>query len=144
MSNYFPCSRALLELELQALDCDDARVSFRRQRDLLRQRVAAAGDELQRRAVAGELAGLMKRWTRFVIETLTAEALGDARPGRENVRTWQRTLFGKSCASARLARYAKEARSGGGRGEPVQLPDAVEHEARELFARYLERFRTLD
>ena len=144
MLNHFPRSLALLDFELRALDRDDDRVNFRRERDLLRQRVSAAGDELQRRAVAGELAGLMKRWSGFIIETLTAEALGDARPGREHVRTWQRTLFGKSCASARLARYAQEARSGGGRGDPVQFADAVEQEAREIFVRYLERFRTRD
>jgi hypothetical protein len=144
MSKHFPRSRALLDFELRALDRGEDRVNFRRERDLIRQRVAAAGDELQRRAVAGELAGLMKRWSGFVIETLTAEALGDARPGREHVRTWQRTLFGKSCASGRLARYAQAARSGGGRGEPVQLADAVEDEARALFVRYLERLRALD
>ena len=68
MSKHFPRSRALLDFELRALDRGDDRVNFRRERDLIRQRVAAAGDELQRRAVAGELAGLMKRWSGFVIE----------------------------------------------------------------------------
>ncbi|WP_323004833.1 hypothetical protein [Denitromonas sp.] len=140
---HFARARARLDFELRDLDLNDDRVNFRRERQLLRQRVAAAGDELQRRAVAGEVAGLMKRWSGFVIETLTAEALGEARPGREHVRAWQRTLFGKSCASGRLARYAQEARSGGGRGEPVQLPETVEQEARRLFAYYIERFRAL-
>ena len=140
----FERAKMILDLELCDLDLDDDRVNFRRELQLLRQRVAAAGDNaLQRRVVAGEVSGLAKRWRGFVITALTEEALGDARPGREHVRAWQRAIFGKSCASGRLAQYAQEARSGGGRGEPVQLPEAVEEEAKQLFDRYIERFRAI-
>lgn len=108
-----------------------------------RRRVALAADEIQRRAAAGALGGLVKRWDAFVIATLTADILGDARPGRERVRDWQRATFGKSCASSALARYAQEARTGGGRGEAVTVPQPIEQQTVALFQQYAQRFRDL-
>lgn len=137
----FKAARKRLNEELR--EPIDDRVNFRRELVLHRQRIAAATDDKQRRALAGELGGLVKRWAAFVIEQLTVAILGDRRPGRERVRAWQKTMFGKSCASKALAIYAEEARSGGGRGDLVEVPAEVEAEAQRLFARYIQRFRDL-
>lgn len=137
----FKTAREVLDFQLRELV--DDRVNYRAELALLRERIAATSDEIQRRALAGELGGLMKRWSGFVIAELTATILGAQRPGRERVRAWQKTVFGKSCASSALARYSETGRSGGGRGEPLVVPEAVEQAAKALFVRYVKRFKDL-
>lgn len=116
--------------------------TFYTELEFLRRRVALADSEDERRSIAGQIGGLVKRWKGFIIAELTVAVLGvDAQPGRERVREWQKAVFGKSCSSMRLAAYAKTARSGGGRGEPVKVPAGVEVQAREVFDKYASRLK---
>ncbi|WP_273428918.1 hypothetical protein [Chitinibacter tainanensis] len=84
----------------------------------------AAGDSCEMRAAAAAYGGLVKRWRRYVIQQLTEAAFLGLDTSRVKVREWQLGCFGQSLASAELARYAKPARSGGGRVD-ASLPQAV-------------------
>lgn len=74
------------------------------------------------RSATAIFGGRIKIWHQFLVEILTARAFMGIDQSRHFVRAWQRATFGRSVASARLARYAEVARSGGGRRESVEGP----------------------
>ena len=95
-----------------------------------------SGDLRATRAAAAAYGGVVKRWRGWLIEQITAETLHGCDTSRDRVREWQKELFGQSCASAQLKRYAKPERSGGGRARPINASYSAEREAAALFYRY--------
>lgn len=126
----------------QQLGEDPKLPTFRTELEYMRGQIARAETESERRAIAGQIGGLVKRWQAFIIATLTEAIMARAaEPGRERVRKWQKRVFGKSCASMALERYAKTDRSGGGRGEPIEVPTGLEVQAREIYDRYAPKLK---
>lgn len=106
-------------------------------------RALASDNLIEARSAAAAYGGLVKRWRRWLIEEITEATLLDADTSRESVRTWQSNVFGHAVASSRLSRYGKPARSGGGRSQPIELPDGFEEAAERFYKRYADKIKHL-
>lgn len=71
----------------------------------------ATDDVNAARSAAAMYGGVIKRWRRWLIESLTFVALADVETSRTSVRDWQTQMFGQSVASSLLRQYGKVERS---------------------------------
>ena len=104
--------------------------------DAQRQRLREAASPSQSRAELARLGGVVKAWRRFLVQSITEGAIGSTRPGREKVRQWQQAWFDQALASSELRQYAREDRSGGGRGEKIALPRELNEACAALYGHY--------
>ena len=96
-----------------------------------KQKIAEAGqNHALRMACAAKYGAVFKQWEHMLIVHITAIALRGAQVSRANVRNWQQALFGKSMASAELARYAERSR-----GPEVKIPAIAIDSQESLTAR---------
>ena len=106
-------------------------------------RAQAAKDELGARSAAAAYGGLVKRWRRWLIETLTDAALVDVETSRGKVRAWQQRIFGQAVASSRLKEYGNPKHSGGGRVGPIELSEKIESELSAFYKAYFEKIKSV-
>ena len=80
-----------------------------------------------RQGAAAQYGGIVKKWRRFLIETITAEVWSGCETSRDVIRDWQQKVFGQSIKASRLKAYGHPERSGEGR--PRRVRAAAEGQA---------------
>lgn len=103
----------------------------------------AANDVVGARAAAAAYGGVVKRWRRWLIESLTSVALAGVDTSRAGVREWQVQMFGQSVASALLKQYANAERSGGGRVGKIRLSAEVETAVQAFYKAFSETIKSV-
>lgn len=94
------------------------------------------GDMSRCRSASAAYGGLVKRWRRFLIDTITTNVMRELDTSRQYVQVWQKKIFGRSVSAKDLSLYAKRGRSGGGRRAAVPVDAAAEMQARQLYDKY--------
>ena len=84
-------------------------------------------DLRRRQGAAAQYGGIVKKWRRFLIETITEEIWSGRETSRDVVRDWQQRVFGQSIKASRLKAYGHPERSGEGR--PRRVRAAAEGQA---------------
>lgn len=130
------------ELASATFQADNYRAQAMAIKEVVRQ-ATAAGDRTGIRAAAGMHGGLVKRWRGWLITHLTECALAGADTSREDIRRWQRRVFGRSVNSCALRQYAKPERSGGGRANRQAIDPAIERKAAEIYAAHKDAITAL-
>ena len=82
---------------------------------LIKQYSGDNNDIRLRQGAAAQYGGIVKKWRRFLIETITAEVWSGRETSRDVVRDWQQKVFGQSIKASRLKAYGHPERSGEGR-----------------------------
>lgn len=103
----------------------------------------ATGDLRAERAAVAAYGGVVKRWRRWLIETITDTVLAGVPGSRGAVRAWQQAVFGRAVASGRLSRYATPQNSGGGRVASIEPTEAQVLAIRAFYTQHRERVKSV-
>ena len=82
---------------------------------LIKQYSGDNNDLRQRQGAAAQYGGIVKKWRRFLVETITAEVWSGRETSPSVNRDWQQKVFGQSIKASRLKAYGHPEKSGQGR-----------------------------
>ena len=139
----FPAIVRSIERELKPPAIDE---NYWTQARIAKERIAlalAGNNEAEGRSAIAAYGGLVKRWRRFLVETITDAIWGNQDCSREYIRDWQQRIFGRAIASRHLKAYAKTERSGGGRAVITEIAPHLEADATEFFKRYQDKIKDI-
>ena len=113
---------------------------------LIKQYSGDNNDIRLRQGAAAQYGGIVKKWRRFLIETITAEVWSGRETSRDVVRDWQQKVFGQSIKASRLKAYGHPERSGEGRPKIDnkvchEIPNEIERDAADIYESYREAIK---